>query len=565
MSRNATKLGAVAALLTLAGAAAADTPVIREIARKWDAAPGTGGHFTQLGIPTIGRDGRVAFTGDTTGILGPTGLWATMPDDPQSIGIIAMQNAPVPAGNGRLFGAFYWLDDRAVVGDGGVLGFAAPVYGGGLPDLRLGAFKSDQGVLESVLVPGKAMPGIPGATVNEVYLDIAMNRHGTVALRAALDGAGINASNDSAVAFEWFGGLSILQREGSVAPGLPGTTFGTSWGVPRITDASAVTFDAQLFGATASNWSIWTGFPGLMDNVANATHISPFALPYTNGVTRLSPYNDGMAFSKSVESGQGWFKAYWRWDGEVVSPIAWVNQVGPLGTYTDFDDTCLVTNSAGDTLLRAAFTGPGVNQDNDTAVIVVNDGGEQEVIAREGDQPWGLWNDVEFSDLDFAFGEAITDSARVYFEAGMRGPGINNDNDRGLWARDADGEMHLIIREGGYIKLGDGLGRWVDDFRFYGGKGTEAGAASSVNDLGQVTLRVTCTDGTIAIVVATLPTDCPGDVNGDGSVDFDDLNMILDEWNSSGPVGTAGDADFDGDTDFDDLNLVLDNWGHICN
>ncbi len=565
MSRSTTlTVGALAALMTVAGSAAGDTAQFREIIRKWNNAPGTGGQFTQLGTPTIGRDGRVAFAGRTNGIFGPTGLWATAMDDPQSIEIAVIENGIVPGGNGQLFSHFYWLHANAIVGDDGVLGFASNVYGGGLPESRLGAFKSDNGVLESVLLPGDSIPGINGATVEEVYEGIAMNHDGRVAMRATLEGAGINESNNAAVVFEWFGGLSQVHREGAAAPGIPGTTFGIAWGVPQITDTSEVMFDSQLTGATSSNWSIWTGYPGLMTNVANATHISPFATPYTNGVSRISTYNDGMSFYKAVSHGQSWIKAFWNWEGGAVQPLAWVTQDGPLGTYTDFDENSITTNASGDTLLRAVFEGPGVDETNDTAIIVINPDGNQEVVVQEGDQPYGLWHDIEFADLDFAFGEHLADSGRVYFEAGIRGPGINADNDRGLWARDADGTMHLIIREGGYIKLGDGLGRWVEDFRFTSGRGTESGRAKGFNDMGQVALRVECTDGTTAVVVATLPPFCEGDVNGDGVVDFNDLNIVLAEWDTTGPVGTGGDADFDGDTDFDDLNIVLANWGHIC-
>ncbi len=48
----------------------------------------------------------------------------------------------------------------------------------------------------------------------------------------------------------------------------------------------------------------------------------------------------------------------------------------------------------------------------------------------------------------------------------------------------------------------------------------------------------------------------PGDLDCSGTVDVDDLNLVLGDWLGSG----AGDADCDGVTDVDDLNLVLGNW-----
>ncbi|MCA9310273.1 MAG: Ig-like domain-containing protein [Phycisphaerales bacterium] len=54
---------------------------------------------------------------------------------------------------------------------------------------------------------------------------------------------------------------------------------------------------------------------------------------------------------------------------------------------------------------------------------------------------------------------------------------------------------------------------------------------------------------------------CPGDANGDTVVDFDDLNLVLLNWNTSGP---DGDLDGSGTVDFDDLNAVLGAWGVVC-
>ncbi|MEQ8844162.1 MAG: PQQ-binding-like beta-propeller repeat protein [Phycisphaerales bacterium] len=47
-----------------------------------------------------------------------------------------------------------------------------------------------------------------------------------------------------------------------------------------------------------------------------------------------------------------------------------------------------------------------------------------------------------------------------------------------------------------------------------------------------------------------------GDSDGDGVVNFDDLNEVLTGWGTAGP----GDVNGDGTVNFDDLNLILTNW-----
>ena len=61
------------------------------------------------------------------------------------------------------------------------------------------------------------------------------------------------------------------------------------------------------------------------------------------------------------------------------------------------------------------------------------------------------------------------------------------------------------------------------------------------------------------------PPPCPADANGDGVVDFLDLNIVLSDFGRSGAPGTiAGDLDGDGVVDFLDLNIVLSNFGVAC-
>ncbi len=53
-----------------------------------------------------------------------------------------------------------------------------------------------------------------------------------------------------------------------------------------------------------------------------------------------------------------------------------------------------------------------------------------------------------------------------------------------------------------------------------------------------------------------------GDADGDGDVDFDDLGILLGNYDLTGFVAfTNGDSDGDSDVDFDDLGLLLGNYG----
>ncbi len=55
----------------------------------------------------------------------------------------------------------------------------------------------------------------------------------------------------------------------------------------------------------------------------------------------------------------------------------------------------------------------------------------------------------------------------------------------------------------------------------------------------------------------------PGDLNGDGCVDQQDLGILLADWGCTGG-DCPGDCDGDGDTDHADLGLLLAHWGEGC-
>jgi hypothetical protein len=58
---------------------------------------------------------------------------------------------------------------------------------------------------------------------------------------------------------------------------------------------------------------------------------------------------------------------------------------------------------------------------------------------------------------------------------------------------------------------------------------------------------------------------CPGDVNGDWTIDGTDLITLLCSYGMlSGASRESGDLDGDGDVDLSDLAILLTNWGDAC-
>ncbi len=65
-------------------------------------------------------------------------------------------------------------------------------------------------------------------------------------------------------------------------------------------------------------------------------------------------------------------------------------------------------------------------------------------------------------------------------------------------------------------------------------------------------------------LAATATVSCPGDANGDGLINFADLNTVLAQFNTPG-ANQSGDFDLDGDVDFADLNTVISGFNSACN
>ncbi len=120
-----------------------------------------------------------------------------------------------------------------------------------------------------------------------------------------------------------------------------------------------------------------------------------------------------------------------------------------------------------------------------------------------------------------------------------------------IYERNSDGTL------GPYIACND------DDPACTGGSST----VSADVTIGQgYYIRVGSTEvrtGGTGILFVDCEAGCP-DANGDGDVNFADLELLLDNWGNAVPAGTLGDVNHTGFVNFFDLNLLLDNWGVEC-
>ncbi len=77
------------------------------------------------------------------------------------------------------------------------------------------------------------------------------------------------------------------------------------------------------------------------------------------------------------------------------------------------------------------------------------------------------------------------------------------------------------------------------------------------------TLSVSYTGTKVRLTVGPGGASCPEDVDNDGMVGFSDLNIVISQFNTSGP-NLQGDVNDDGFVNFADLNAVVSVFNTVC-
>lgn len=268
--------------------------------------------------------------------------------------------------------------------------------------------------------------------------------------------------------------LALVARAGSYAPGTPtGVNYDGFWEGLSLNNAGQVAFVAYLAGngVDATNfWGLWLTSPADPN------------VPVL--VTRGGSQAPGT----------------------------------PAGVNFQYFFAPAVLNNAGQTAVYADLAGSGVDDTNNRG-IWLGAGGSLSLVTRMGDQAPGAAPGVTFGLLG---AQSLNDAGQIAFPAYLAGSGVDETNNRGIWATDTAGILQLIARTGDLLEVAPGDLRTIDELSMHVFNGSSDGRPSAFNNLGQLVFAATFTDGSQGVFVSNAVAHLPGDFNDDGSVDAAD-------------------------------------------
>lgn len=508
-----------------------------------DPVPGGDGYFFAPSAAAINNAGTLGFQSDLTATMGSsnTGMFRSANGVPETV---ARQGDPMPDFNGNLPGLVLGplLNEAGDIVFGATLANTLNGFDDAAVILRYPAAGGDP---ITVVRGGQSPPvgdgvfgGISGALTPK-----DANAMGDVAFIAAL-------SNTIQFTGLYRGdGTDLVQiaRQGDPAP-IKGATFSSlGQSIVDMNETGDVAFTANLFGSASIG--VFIGDGADIQTIATGGDMAPsggevvafldMALNESGDVGMLAVISDGGVFKRQV----------YRGNGGALTPIMERGDLLPTppGLFLDASlvGPSIDMNDSGAAVFQADLTGTARGED-DNSGIFVGDGTTMREVVREGAVPPGGGN-REFD----RFGPPIINSqGQVAFVAFLREPGGPFVDELGLFWWDPDAGLREVIREGDPIADGN-----LSGSLFLFADGTTSPAIRGLNDDG--TVAFTFFSSAAGIATWLPPSSCAGDLDGNGSVGFADLQLLLQAWGLTGPAN----IDCSGTVGFNDLSILLNAWG----
>jgi hypothetical protein len=485
------------------------TGTLARVAQSATPAPGTaaGTNYLSFSAPTINDAGSVVFDG-TVNSGGPTnlGIWEGAV---AGVSLLARKGSPAPgAGTGVNFAALL----TPSINDAGQVAFRAQVGGTGVTigDNDLGIWAEKAGGLTLMARTGSPAPGTAAGIVFDGFPlpPIAINSAGRISFHAFLGGPGIELGvNRNSIWAERANGLELVVRQGSPVPGVTGGNFSF--------------LDEHSFNRNGH-----IAFVGSMTGVPVAT---------SNAV-----FSDGGGSM-----------------GIVARTGSAAPGTGAGVTFIGFDNALI--NGEGHVAFTATLGGAATATSN--TGIWAHRNGALNLVVREGSEAPGAGAGINFQ----GFSDLVLNNAgQTAFAATLTGTGVSATNDGGIWVQGLDGQLRLVAREGSALEVSPGVNRTVSALFLAGSMNTEDGRRAGLNDLGDVAFLANFTDGSSGLFVSDIARGSGAAGDFDGDSDFDGADFLTWQQNA-GRTGTGlpsnGDANGDGNVNGADLMVWRGKFG----
>ena len=499
----------VLGLSAAAAAPAAFGAVVYEpIALSGDAAPGVaGGTFRSFVSPTVNDRGEVAFRANFDGAPagGVEGIWAGRPG---SLSSVHRWGEPAP---GASDGAGFVFFSAPLLNNSGAVAF--------LPSLNSGG-DSNSGIWVAPAGPGAgkvAREGEPadGATFGEGFGISAFNDAGQVAF----------STNSNGVL--WLGGPGGVRRVGRDQGAVPrGSVLDV-----RLNRQGSVAFPGTAsVGKGPAVVGYWTGGPdAVRPLVVHDAHApgTPAGVRFdlTSAPNALGGFNDAgeaavFAYLRFGEGGVTLNNDEGLWVGtpETMRLLMREGDAAPgmPAGYTVRDFTRAPSINGGGAV---AFTADARSGSSSIEGLYAGTPGNLRLVTATGQAAPGTPAGVTFGPTGFSplllpgQGPAINAAGQVAFLGSVRGPGVTEANNDGIWATTPQGVLVLVAREGDLFDVDPATGedlRAIRSVSMFADHGDGDGRWHGLNALGQVAFRLEFSDGTSGLVLATVPEPSAG-------------------------------------------------------
>ncbi len=401
-----------------------------------------------------------------------------------SANVIAATDDLIPGSAAEMFGGTTTFDSPVLDDAGNVL-FRARMVGGVTDTLNFRSFYfgATRASLQKIIQSADAEPSgtIPGgllrtATAPGIGSGVRISGNGSHMLWGTSlydGGVAITSSNDTAIFIgNPSGGWSVLVREGDLAAGTVGANFSSSFSSPSqqntgVNNSGRVLFKSSLTGGdvsgTTNNEAWFTGVAGalelmrrkgdsigtgevigglgflsqmnasgqvVVDGTLSTTVGAPVATAADNTIIELYTPGSGMQLLLR--------------EGSVAPGIPGGATFNIASNSWSVNTGSTTFNAAGELLINADISGPGVVSGiDDRAVYKLSTSGQALVVRRGDPAPGvvgGFFDAINNSSLQ------LNNAGTIAFQSSMTGSPLASD-DTGIWIG-TPGNWTLVVREG---------------------------------------------------------------------------------------------------------------------